>query len=84
LWTGSIPDAHSRVVGLALAAGVICAVVSAENGGKLERRVVRAAEAALAERKFVTSIDVLVGLGWLEPRRVDECGRAGWTISSGW
>jgi hypothetical protein len=72
LWTGSIPDAHSRVVGLALAAGVICAVVSAENGGKLERRVVRAAEAALAERKFVTSIDVLVGLGWLEPRRVDE------------
>jgi hypothetical protein len=36
-------------------------VVSAENGGKLERRVVRAAEAALAERKFVTSIDVLAG-----------------------
>jgi hypothetical protein len=34
--------------------------------------VVRAAEAALAERKFVTAIDVLVGLGWLEPRRVDE------------
>jgi len=33
---------------------------------------VRAAEAALAERKFVTAIDVLVGLGWLEPRRVDE------------
>ncbi len=32
----------------------------------------RAAEAALAERKFVTAIDVLVGVGWLEPRRVDE------------
>ncbi len=31
-----------------------------------------AAEAALAERKFVTAIDVLVGVGWLEPRRVDE------------
>jgi hypothetical protein len=41
-------------------------------GGKLDRRVVRAAEAALAERRFVTAIDVLVGLGWLEPRRVDE------------
>ena len=41
-------------------------------GGKLDRRVVRAAEAALAQRKFVTAIDVLVGLGWLEPRRVDE------------
>ena len=34
--------------------------------------MVRAAEAALAERKFVTAIDVLVGVGWLEPRRVDE------------
>jgi hypothetical protein len=44
--------------------------VSAGNGNKLEQRVVRAAE-ALAERKFVTSIDVLVGVGWLEPRRVD-------------
>lgn len=47
-------------------------MVSAGDGSKLERRVVRAAEAALAERKFVTSIDVLVGLGWLEPRRVQE------------
>ena len=36
------------------------------------RRVVRAAEAALAQRKFVTTIDVPMGLGWLEPRRVDE------------
>ena len=44
----------------------------AGNGSKLEQRVVRAAEAALAERKFVTAIDVLVGVGWLEPRRVDE------------
>ena len=51
---------------------VVCGVVSRESGGKLERRVVRAAEAAVAERKFVTAIDVLVGLGWLEPRRVDE------------
>lgn len=39
---------------------------------RLERRVVKAAEAALAERKYVTPIDVLVGLGWLQPRRVDE------------
>ncbi|MGB0091337.1 MAG: hypothetical protein WBP81_02190, partial [Solirubrobacteraceae bacterium] len=39
---------------------------------KLEQRVARAAEAALAERKFVTAIDVLVGVGWLKPRRVDE------------
>ena len=34
--------------------------------------MIRAAEAALAKRKFVTAIDVLVGVGWLEPRRVDE------------
>jgi hypothetical protein len=40
--------------------------------GDIERRVARAAEAALAKRKFVTAIDVLVGVGWLEPRRVDE------------
>lgn len=37
---------------------------------RLERRVARAAEAALAEGKFVTPIDVLVGVGWLPPRRV--------------
>jgi hypothetical protein len=38
----------------------------------LERRVVQAAEAALAERGYVSPIDVLVGLGWLHPRLVDE------------
>jgi hypothetical protein len=42
------------------------------NRGDIERRVARAAEAVLAKRKFVTAIDVLVGIGWLEPRRVDE------------
>ena len=44
----------------------------ASNRGDIDRRVVRAAEAALAKRKFVTAIDVLVGVGWLERRRVDE------------
>jgi hypothetical protein len=44
----------------------------ASNRADIDRRVVRAAEAALAKRKFVTAIDVLVGVGWLEPRRVDE------------
>ena len=38
----------------------------------IERKVARAAETALAERKFVTAIDVLVDVGWVEPRRVDE------------
>ena len=31
----------------------------------LEERVVRAAEAALATRSFVSPIDVFVGIGWL-------------------
>ena len=34
----------------------------------------------MAKRKFVTAIDVLVGVGWLEPRRVEEWrqGRVGY------
>lgn len=43
-----------------------------DNVKKLERRVVQAAEAALAKRQFVTVIDVFVGVGWLTPSRVDE------------
>ncbi|MHB1548260.1 MAG: hypothetical protein ACYCX8_05925, partial [Acidimicrobiales bacterium] len=42
------------------------------NGTKLEQRVVRAAEAALAARQFVSAIDVLVGIGWLAPSHVEE------------
>jgi len=38
---------------------------------KLARRVARAAEEALQERKFVTPIDVLTGLGWLHPVNLD-------------
>jgi hypothetical protein len=43
-----------------------------ENDKRMEQRVARAAAAALAERKLVTPVDVLVGLGWLAPSRVDE------------
>ncbi len=42
-----------------------------DGSGNLERRVARAAEALLAERTFVSPIDVLVGLGWLAPSHVD-------------
>lgn len=38
----------------------------------LEQRVTRAAEAALAEQRFVSAIDVLLGLGWLAPSHLDE------------
>lgn len=37
------------------------------NRSKLEDRVIRAAEAALAARKYVSPVDVLVGIGWLDP-----------------
>jgi hypothetical protein len=43
---------------------------------RLEERVIAAAEAALAERQFVTAIDVLLGLGWL-PRSSEQAWRQG-------
>ena len=42
-----------------------------ERRASLEERVVRVAEAALAERSVVSPIDVLIGLGWLTPVAVD-------------
>lgn len=44
---------------------------SQANSTRLTQRVVRAAEAALSERQFVSAIDVLVGMGWLAPSQVD-------------
>ena len=41
------------------------------NSRRLERRVARSAEEALAKRKFVAPIDVLTGLGWLHPVHLD-------------
>ncbi len=37
----------------------------------LEQRVEQAAEAALAQQRFVGAIDILLGLCWLAPRHVD-------------
>jgi hypothetical protein len=39
--------------------------MTTDNDKRLERRVVAAAEAALAAHEFVTAIDVFLGLGWL-------------------
>lgn len=41
--------------------------MTSSNRRKLDDRVIRAAEAALATQKYVSSIDVLVGIGWLDP-----------------
>jgi Uncharacterized conserved protein (DUF2293) len=38
----------------------------------LEQRVTLAAEAALAEQRYVSVVDVLVGLGWLAPSHLDQ------------
>ena len=37
------------------------------NRKKLDDRVIRAAAAALAAHKYVSPVDVLVGIGWLDP-----------------
>src|ERR1035438_7686600 len=42
------------------------------NQAELERRVYRAAEAALARQKYVSAIDVLCGMGLLAATRVDD------------
>jgi hypothetical protein len=40
-------------------------------GTALEQRVRRAAEAALAEKRYVSAVDVFLGLGWLVPAHLD-------------
>ncbi len=40
------------------------------NRSLREQRVVKAAEAALQDQKYVSPIDVLVGIGWLPPSTV--------------
>jgi hypothetical protein len=46
--------------------------VTPSASGGLESRVITVAQAALAERGFVTAIDVLVGLGWLTSHQVQQ------------
>ena len=36
----------------------------------LEERVTTAAQAALEEKKYVSPIDILIGIGWLQPGQV--------------
>ncbi|MGH3875058.1 MAG: hypothetical protein ACRDSR_26775 [Pseudonocardiaceae bacterium] len=45
------------------------------GGIALEQRVVRAAKAALAEKRYVSAIDVFLGLGWLVPAHLDQWRR---------
>jgi hypothetical protein len=45
---------------------------SSSGRQRLERRVVAIAEQVLAEQRYVTAVDVLVGLGWLTPNALDR------------
>ncbi len=46
-----------------------------KNKAALAERVAKAAEAALAARGYVSSIDVLVGIGWLDAGKVEQWRR---------
>jgi hypothetical protein len=43
-----------------------------ESSAKFGRRVTAAADAALAEQKFVAPVDVLTGLGWIHDRHIKD------------
>jgi hypothetical protein len=49
--------------------------MSRKNRVPLADRVTKAAEAALAARHFVSAIDILVGIGWLDPGAVERWRR---------
>jgi hypothetical protein len=49
--------------------------MSRKNRNTLADRVIKAAEAALAAQDHVSPIDVLVGIGWLDPGTVERWRR---------
>jgi hypothetical protein len=49
--------------------------MSRQNRVPLADRVAKAAEAALAARHFVSAVDILVGIGWLDPGAVERWRR---------
>jgi hypothetical protein len=51
------------------------AAVTPKNRAALEKRVVTAAEAALASQGYASAIDVLIGIGWLDAERVERWRR---------
>jgi hypothetical protein len=49
--------------------------MSRKNRVPLADRVTQAAEVALASRHFVSTIDILVGIGWLDPGALERWRR---------
>ena len=46
-----------------------------QKKAQLADRVARAAEAALAAKRFVAAVDILVGIGWLDPGAMERWRR---------
>src|SRR5882672_6061808 len=46
-----------------------------KNRDALSHRVAKAAEAALATHKYVSAVEVLVGMGWLDPKLLEDWRR---------
>ena len=53
----------------------VFAAMNPKNRNALAQRVVKAAEAALAAQGYASSIDVLVGIGWLDGGKVEQWRR---------
>jgi len=53
----------------------VFAAMNPKNRNALAQRVVNAAEAALAAQGYASSIDVLVGIGWLDAKKVEQWRR---------
>src|SRR5712691_13124698 len=51
------------------------ATMNPKNRNALAERVVKAAEAALGAQGYASSIDVLVGIGWLDAGKVEQWRR---------
>jgi hypothetical protein len=51
------------------------AAMNPKNRNALAQRVVKAAEAALAAQGYASSIDVLVGIGWLDGGKMEQWRR---------
>jgi hypothetical protein len=49
--------------------------MTTEVRSRLEDRVSKAAEAAVADQGFVSAVDVLVGIGWLTTPQVERWRR---------
>jgi hypothetical protein len=53
----------------------VFAAMDPKNRNALAQRVVKAAEAALAAQGYASSIDVLIGIGWLDAGKVEQWRR---------